>query len=109
MTARRRARPLLLVGGAAAVGAALVWWGLAFWTPVTNAYLSPGEAGRCLVADSSLCRLAMSLCSTRHIQIVTTYSPLVLWMGAAMAFVGLSLDGAGHRRGTPDALPKRRP
>ena len=71
------------------MGAALAWWGLTFWPPVSNDYLSVAEAGRCLVADSSLCRLATSLCGTRHAAPVAAYSPLVLWCGAAVAFCRL--------------------
>ena len=72
-----------------AVGAAIAWWGLTFWPTVSNDYLSVTEAGRCLVADSSLCRLATSLCGTRHNALVAAYSPLALWCAATVAFCGL--------------------
>ncbi len=90
MNAARHLPAVLLALGGAATGSALVWWGLTYWPSVSNDYLSVAEAGRCLVADSSLCRLATSLCGTRHaVLVAATYSPLVLWSGAAAAFGGL--------------------
>lgn len=82
-------RIILLVLGCATVGTALAWWGVTFWPTVTNDYLSLAEAGRCMVADSSLCHLATSLCGTRHAASVSAYSPLSLWLGAAIACSGL--------------------
>ena len=90
MSAARSLSTLLLALGGATAGSALVWWGLTYWPTVSNDYLSVAEAGRCLVADSSLCRLATSLCGARHVVLVAaSYSPLALWFGAAAAFGGL--------------------
>lgn len=89
MTALRHLPAVLLGLGGATVAAALLWWGLTFWPTVSNDYLSVAEAGRCLVADSSLCRLATSLCGARHAVLVAAYSPAALWSGAAAAFGGL--------------------
>ncbi len=100
-------RPLslaLLALGGLSVGSALIWWGLTFWPPVGNQYLSMTEAGRCLVFDSSLCRLATSLCGARHAALVIAYSPIVLWAGAAATFCGLTVfegGGAKGRSGPP--------
>lgn len=80
-----RLRLGLLALGSATVCAALAWWGVTFWPTVSSDYLSFTEAGRCLVADSSLCRLATSLCGTRHAALVAAYSPLALWIGTALA------------------------
>ena len=74
---RHLSLPLLALGGMS-VASALLWYGLTFWPPVGNQYLSLTEAGRCLVFDSSLCRLATTLCSARHAALVTTYSPILL-------------------------------
>ncbi len=90
MSAPRHLPAALFALGGATVAAALLWWGLTFWPTVSNDYLSVAEAGRCLLADSSLCRLATSLCGARHVVLVAaTYSPAILWSGAAAAFGGL--------------------
>ena len=89
MSVARQLPTVLLALGGITVAAALVWWSLTFWPTVSNDYLSVTEAGRCLVADSSLCRLATSLCGTRHAVLVAAYSPVALWCGAAAAFCGL--------------------
>lgn len=105
MSAARHLPAVLLAAGAATVAAALAWWGLTFWPPVSNDYLSVTEAGRCLVADSSLCRLATSLCGTRHATLVAAYSPLALWCGAAAAFCGLG--SAAPRKARPGSVTSR--
>ncbi len=89
MRAARHIPGFLLAAGGTTVVAALAWWSLTFWPTVSNDYLSVTEAGRCLVVDSSLCRLATSLCGARHALLVAAYSPVVLWSGAAAAFCGL--------------------
>ena len=89
MSLAARVPPVCRTLGVATLGAALAWWAMTFWPPISNDYLSVAEAGRCLVADSSLCGLATSLCGTRHAIIVAAYSPLLLWLGAAVAFCGL--------------------
>ena len=82
--------PALVSGlGLATMAMALAWWGVTFWPPVSNDYLSVAEAGRCLVADSSLCDLATSLCGARHAAVVSAYSPVALWLGTTVAFCGL--------------------
>lgn len=89
MSGARHLSAVLLAAGGATVAAAVAWWGFTFWSPVSNDYLSVTEAGRCLVADSSLCRLTTSLCGTRHAALTAAYSPVALWCGAAAAFCGL--------------------
>ena len=105
MSAARHLPAVLLAAGSTTVAAALAWWGLTFWTPVSNDYLSITEAGRCLVADSSLCRLATLLCGTRHATLGAAYSPLALWCGAAAAFCGLG--SAAPRKGRPGPVTSR--
>ena len=85
----RHLSAVMLAGGGATVATALLWWTLSYWQVWTNDYLSVAESGRCLVADSSICRLATSLCSTRHAPLVAAYSPIALWAGVAIAFCGL--------------------
>jgi hypothetical protein len=80
---------LFLAGGGAIIAAALLWWGLSYWEVYHNDYLSMLEASRCLVADSTICRLAASLCGARHIALVAVYSPVTLWIGMATACWGL--------------------
>ncbi len=88
--------PAILLGfGGLIVASALTWWALTFWPTVGNHYLSIAEAGRCLVFDSSLCRLATTLCGARHVALIIAYSPIVLWAGAATTFCGLTVIEAG--------------
>ena len=89
MSAARHLPALLFAAGGGTVLASLGWWGLTFWPTVSNDYLSLAEASRCLVADTSICRLATSFCGARHVLLVATYSPLPLWVGLAAAFGGL--------------------
>ncbi len=90
MTGLRFAAPVALAFGLGAMALALAWWGLTYWPTYANGYLSGIEAGRCLVSDSSLCRLATSLCGARHAALVAAaYSPLALWAGTATACGGL--------------------
>ncbi len=95
MSTLRHLPSMLIVFGGLTVGSALIWWGLTFWPTVSNDYLSMTEAGRCLVLDSSLCRLATSLCGARHAAFILTYSPIILWSGAATTFLGLTVNEAG--------------
>ena len=80
---------VLFVGGAATLAGALVWWTLSYWQVWSNDYLSIAESSRCLVADSSICRLATSLCTGRHAAPVAVYSPVALWAGVAMTLASL--------------------
>ena len=105
MSAARHLPTILLAAGGTTVAAALAWWGLTFWPPISNDYLSVTEAGRCLMADSSLCRLATSLCGTRHVVLVAAYSPLLLWCGAAAAFCGLG--SAAPRKARQSSVTSR--
>ena len=100
MKATHHLPAVLLALGGTTVVAALVWWGLTFWPTVSNDYLSVTEAGRCLVADSSLCRLATTLCGARHAVLVAAYSPFALWCGAAAAFCGLGSAAPRRARST---------
>ena len=75
----------LLGTGLLAVAAAVGWWGLSYGQVWHNDYISLPEASRCLVADSAICRLATSLCGARHAAGVAVYSPILFWIGLALA------------------------
>ncbi len=104
MTAPRHLPAALFALGAVTIAAALVWWSLTFEPTISNDYLSVAEASRCLLADSSLCHLATSLCGARHAALVAAYSPVLLWSGAAVAFCGL---WPASRRAAPAGIAER--
>lgn len=89
MTHAHRLPAILLGAGTATVAGALLWWMLSYWQVWANDYLSVAESGRCLVADSSICRLATSLCTSRHMTVIGVYSPAALWMGVALTLSSL--------------------
>jgi hypothetical protein len=86
-------RTLWLVGGAMAL-LALLWWTLVFRSVISYGYLSLPQATLCLGSSSSICELAMSLCSAkiRHWLDVNWYSPKLLWLGLALVFASLTLN-----------------
>ncbi len=89
MTLTRRLPTFLLAAGTATIAGALLWWVLSYWQVWTNDYLGVAESGRCLVSDSSICRLATSLCTTRHAAAIGVYSPAALWAGLALTLSSL--------------------
>lgn len=89
MSVAVRLPTLLLAGGMAIVAGSLLWWTLSYWQVWSNDYLSVAESGRCLVADSSICRLATSLCTSRHVAAIAVYSPIALWAGVALTLSSL--------------------
>ena len=80
---------VLLAAGATTVGIALVWWVLTFWQVWSYDYLPLAQAGKCLLAGSTICRLATALCTGQHRALVGVYSPVALWIGAAAFIAGL--------------------
>lgn len=86
--ARAFSLTLLLLGVATMAGATL-WWALTYWQVWAYDYLSLPQAGKCLVADSTICRLASALCTGQHRGLVTGYSPIVIWIGAVISCCGL--------------------
>ena len=90
MTVRRNAPAVFLGAGLLTTLGAVLWWGLTYWQVWTYEYLSLPQAGRCLVADSTICRLATALCTGQHRLIVSIYSPLTLWAGAVLIMGGLA-------------------
>jgi len=81
----------LLCAGMLVVALAIVWWWLSFRDVYANAYLSLPEAGRCLLHDSAVCRLAASLCRSKHPLEIFGYSSTALWVGVAALFAGVAI------------------
>jgi hypothetical protein len=97
VTLLRLAPTATLASGLATMGGALLWWALTYWQVWTYDYLSLPQAGRCLVTDSTICRLAASLCTGEHRTFVAIYSPLALWTGALFLVGGLAAQQAVER------------
>lgn len=80
---------VVAAAGACAVLAGVVWWAVSYWQVWSNDYLSLPQASRCLVTDSSICRLAAALCTGQHRSFAATYSPWVMWLGGAVFLCGV--------------------
>ena len=89
MNRSRLAASVMLVAGALTLACAVVWWALTYWQVWTFEYLSLPQAGKCLLADSTICRLATALCTGQHRSSVALYSPTALWVGALMCLCGM--------------------
>ncbi|MCA0431633.1 MAG: hypothetical protein LCH46_00075 [Proteobacteria bacterium] len=79
----------LAILGGLAVLSAIIWWGLVFRQVVSAGYMDLSSSFRCAGFNSTICDLAMSLCTQKHWLNITWYSPLLLWLGLAAASVGL--------------------
>lgn len=101
MTRLRLLPAAVLVAGLATTTGAVLWWGLTYWQVWFYEYLSLPQAGRCLVGDSTICRLAAALCTGQHRALVAVYSPLALWAGAVLSAVGLAVTTAARRGPDP--------
>ncbi len=77
-----------LVAGACTLIGGIGWWAVSYWQVWANDYLSLPQASRCLLADSSICRLAAALCTGQHRSFAATYSPWIVWLGAAATLCG---------------------
>lgn len=82
---------LMVMLGAGALGAAVIWWTLVFRVVVTQGYMPPLAAARCLATSTFDCELAMSLCTTGHLFGITRYSPALFLAAAAALTLGLAL------------------
>lgn len=96
MKATRPVALAAVLAGLATTAAALCWWGLTYWPVWSYDYLPLTQASKCLVANSTICRLAASLCTRQHRALVSIYSPLAFWAGAILLAGGLR---ARHRAG----------
>ena len=87
---------ILLGAGALTVVGAVGWWWITYSDVVRYAYISPGEAGACLVGDSDICRLARALCRGAHPLTLINYRAATFWIGVAALSSSL-LTFARHR------------
>jgi hypothetical protein len=74
---------LLLAAGALLLAGAIGWWWLTYRDVISYAYISPGEAGTCLVGDSDICRLARALCRGAHPRTLINYRAATFWIAVA--------------------------
>jgi hypothetical protein len=74
---------LLLAAGALTLVGAVGWWWLTYSDVIRYAYISPREAGVCLVGDSDICRLARALCRGAHPLALINYRAATFWIGVA--------------------------
>jgi hypothetical protein len=84
---------LLLAASALTLAGALAWWWITYADVIRYAYISPGEAGVCLVGDSDICRLARALCRGAHPISIINYPAATFWIGVAAfssSLLGLS-------------------
>jgi len=79
----------LIALGGVTIGAALVWWWATFGDVVEYGYLSWTEAGRCLVRDSDICRLAKALCLGSHPRTLIAYWTSAFWLGLGVLSLSL--------------------
>ncbi len=91
---------------------AVAWWALSFGEVYAHDYITLREALSCSVVDSEICRLATSLCRSRHALTVAAYNSATLWAGAALLLGSLatgasSPDHAGARREGPSRARDR--
>jgi len=86
---------LLLCPGALVLLVAIAWWWATYADVISYAYISPGEAGACLVGDSDICRLARALCRGAHPVAIVAYHAATFWV--AMIALSSSLIGLSHR------------
>ena len=90
-----RLATILLALGAAIVIGAIGWWWLTYNDVIRYSYISPGEAGLCLVGDSDICRLARALCRGAHPLAIINYRAAAFWIGTAS--LSASLIGFSRR------------
>ena len=112
MSAARTFSAAILACGACAVLAGIGWWAVSYWQVWANDYLSLPQASRCLLADSSICRLAAALCTGQHQSFAATYSPWIVWLGAATTLCGagpLALIPAPRRTDRVTNLKRKTP
>jgi hypothetical protein len=94
----RLAAPLLAAGALIFVWA-IAWWWITYDDVIRYAYISPREAGICLVGDSDICRLARALCRGAHPIAIIAYRAPTFWIGVAAlssSLLGLSRKGGSQ-------------
>jgi hypothetical protein len=88
---------LLLAAGALTLIGAIGWWWVTYADVIRYAYMSPREAGVCLVGDSDICRLARALCRGAHPVAIINYRAPTFWIGVAA--LSSSLLGLSRKMG----------
>jgi len=88
VTARIMLARGLFGGGLLVIAFAIAWWWLSYREVLAYDYLSLSQAGVCLVQDSVVCRLATSLCQSKHPFVLLTYTSTALWAGIAALCAG---------------------
>ncbi|MDQ0394209.1 hypothetical protein [Labrys monachus] len=79
----------LVISGATVVVFSVGWWWLTYADVIRYAYLSPPNAGLCLVSNSDICQLAKSLCRGAHPFAIIGYRSASIWIGAALLCASL--------------------
>jgi hypothetical protein len=87
----------LLAFGAVALAGAVAWWIDSFRLVLWYDYLSVPQAATCLVYESTICELAISLCNARHRFGVPGYSSNLAWIAIAALSMALALDPRASR------------
>jgi len=105
----KRVGVALMFGGGLSIAAAAAWWWLTYRDVIQYAYISPREAGYCLIGETDICVLARALCRGTHPLAIINYSSLSLWAGLLLLCTGLTVDGwrrpdKSQRAVTPDDL-----
>jgi hypothetical protein len=87
---------LLLAAGALTLAGAIGWWWITYRDVIGYDYISPGEAGVCLIGDSDICRLGRALCRGAHPLTLINYRAATFWIGiAALSSSLMTLARAG--------------
>lgn len=73
----------LLGIGVVALGLAGGWWWLTYGEVIGFDYIGWREAGRCMIGDSDICRLARALCRGSHPRLVADYAAPAFWLALA--------------------------
>ncbi|MGA2793980.1 MAG: hypothetical protein ABSE69_10670 [Roseiarcus sp.] len=94
----QRLTRVLILFGVAATGLSVAWWWLTYRDVVGYAYLSAPNAGLCLVGESTICKLARSICRGAHpLDILEYWSPS-FWLGVAALSLSLITGASVPRR-----------
>jgi len=88
VTARIMLARGLFGGGLLVIAFAIAWCWLSYREVPAYDYLSLNQAGVCLVQDSVVCRLAMSLCQSKPPLVLLAYTSPALWVGIAALCAG---------------------
>ena len=97
MTSDARLPAAIAVLGGLALALAIGWWWLVFSEVVDGAYITYGQAARCIAGTNDLCMLAEALCKSSHFLGIKRYSSELFWIGLAGVSAGLFLATTARR------------